>query len=253
MTTLFELVPSTLDAVEVPSDAATVFIAARYARDDAAYVRLNMITSLNGAAAGGDGTSDTLTSVVDRTVLRAIRDAADVIVVGAQTVRAEGYVLPRTALLAVVTRSGELGGHRFEPRPGAETRVLILCPAGSRAHREGVRLADGIDADIVPVTPRDDGTLDPVAIIAALAARGHRRVVCEGGPALTAQFVAAGVIDEYCLTVAPTIEVGEHALFTVAPGARPDTSVAGMLVDDVGFSYLRAKVRPAAAARPTTP
>ncbi len=252
MTRLFELVPSTLDAVEVPSEAASAFIAARYARDDAAYVRLNMITSLNGAAAGGDGTSDTLTSAVDRTVLRAIRDDADVVVVGAQTVRAEGYVLPRSALLAVVTRSGELGGHRFEPRPGAATRVLIVCPEGSPAHREGVRLAEGIDAELVPVAARPDGSLDPAAIIAALAARGHRRVVCEGGPALTAQFVAAGVIDEYCLTVAPPIEVGEHAVFAVAPGARPDTTVAGMLVDDAGFSYLRARVRRAAAAPPAT-
>jgi hypothetical protein len=60
------------------------------------------------------------------------------------------------------------------------------------------------------------------------------------------------VIDEYCLTVAPTIEVGEHAVFAVAPGARPDTTVAGMLVDDAGFSYLRARVRRAAAAPPAT-
>lgn len=257
MTTLFELVPSTLEAVAVPSGEASTFIAARYARAEASYVRLNMITSLNGAAAGGDGTSDTLTSAVDRTILRAIRDDADLVLVGAQTVRAEGYVLPRTALLAVVTRSGDLGGHRFAPGDGAShARVLIVCPEGSPAHRDGVHLGEGLAADIVavPGTP-GSGDLDPHAIIAALAERGYRRIVCEGGPALAAQFVAADAIDEFCLTVAPTIETGASALFTVAPGARPDTEVAGMLVDAAGFSYLRVTARPATPqeAAPASP
>ena len=281
MTTLLEIVPSTFDTIEVPSAEASAFIAARYARRDEAYVRLNMITSLNGAAAGGDGTSDSITSPVDRTLLRAIRDDADIVLVGAQTVRAEGYVLPATALLAVVTASGDLGGHRFVPRVAddgngsggdgsgsgssssasakrAQARVLILCPEGSPAHRNGVQLADGITAEIIaiPAGPTADAqrgdTLPPAAIIEALAARGHRRVVCEGGPTLTAQFVAAGVIDEFCLTVAPTIEVGGSALFAVSAGARPDTEVAGMLVDDAGFSYLRLRVRRAAPATPAT-
>lgn len=273
MTTLFELVPPTLDAVEVPSDAASTFIEARYARDDAAYVRLNMITSLNGAAAGGDGTSDSITSPVDRTLLRAIRDDADVVVVGAQSVRAEGYVLPRNAVLAVVTASGDLGGHSFVPRDvdapatglemsvgaggagAADAHVLIVCPEGSVAHRDGVTLGEGITTEIIAIAPASGSNtlLPPAAIIAALAARGYRRVVCEGGPTLTAQFVAAGVIDEFCLSVAPTIEAGEHALFAVAPEARPSTRVAGMLVDDAGFSYLRLRVQPPAApASPAT-
>lgn len=251
MTTLVEVVPGTLHTVEVPSPEASAVIADRYAREATSYVRLNMITSLNGAAAGGDGTSDTLTSAVDRTILRAIRDDADLVLVGAQTVRAEGYVLPRTALLAVVTRNGNLGGHRFAPRgDAAHTRVLIVCPEGSPAHRDGVQLGDGLVAEIVPIplreAPGDEGhDLDPHAIIAALAERGHRRIVCEGGPRLAAQFVAAGAIDEFCITVAPTVEAGAHALFAVSPGARPDTSVAGMLVDAAGFSYLRVTARPA--------
>lgn len=259
MTQLTELVPATLDTVEVPSAEASAFITGRYARDQTPYVRLNMITSLNGAAAGADGTSDTLTSRVDRTILGAIRDDADVVLVGAQSVRAEGYVLPRTALLAVVTRSGSLGGHRLDVRGDiAHRRVLIVCPEGSPADRDGVQLGAGIEAEVVPVaairdsTSPDGDSLMPEAIIAALRARGLHRIVCEGGPALASQFVEAGVIDEYCLTVAPTVEAASAPLFAVSATARPDTEVAGMLVDAAGFSYLRLRALRADPARQAT-
>ncbi len=253
MTRLTELLPATLDAVEVPSAEASTFIAERYARDDAPYVRLNMITSVNGAAAGADGTSDTLTSRVDRTILGAIRDDADVVLVGAQSVRAEGYVLPRTALLAVVTRSGSLGGHRLDASNDiVNRRVLIVCPEGSPADRDGVHLGAGIEAEVVPVAVAAGDSLAPEAIITALRARGLQRIVCEGGPALASQFVEAGVIDEYCLTVAPTVEAASAPLFAVRADARPDTEVAGMLVDAAGFSYLRLRALRADPAHEAT-
>lgn len=256
MTRLVELLPATLDAVEVPSAEASTFLANRYERGDAPYVRLNMITSVNGAAAGADGTSDTLTNRVDRTILGVIRGDADVVLVGAQSVRAEGYVLPRAALLAVVTRSGSLGGHRLHARDGTtHRRVLIVCPEGSPADRDGVQLGDSIEAEIIPVTATHaDGipSLAPAAIIAALHARGLHRIVCEGGPALASQFVEAGVIDEYCLTVAPTVEAASAPLFAVSASARPETEVAGMLVDGAGFSYLRLRARRAALAAQAT-
>lgn len=259
MTLLTELVPRTLDAVAVPGDDASAFIAARYRRTDPGYVRLNMITSVNGAAAGADGTSDTLTSRVDRSILGAIRDDADVVLVGAQSVRAEGYVLPRTALLAVVTRSGELGGHRLHVREhtGSEhtppRRVLIVCPQGSPADINGVQLGPGIEPEVVAVPMASDGrSLAPAAIVAALASRGLGRIVCEGGPAVATQFVEAGLIDEFCLTVAPAVEAASTPLFAVSAAARPDTEVAGMLVDAAGFSYLRLRVRSASLARAAT-
>ena len=124
---------------------------------------------------------------------------------------------------------------------------------GSPADREGVQLGAGIEAEVVPVAAlRGTDALTPEAIVAALRARGLHRIVCEGGPALASQFVEAGVIDEYCLTVAPTVEAASAPLFAVTASARPDTEVAGMLVDDAGFSYLRLRVRRAAPATPAT-
>ena len=37
----------------------------------------------------------------------------------------------------------------------------------------------------------------------ALAERGHRRMLAEGGPHLLAQLLEAGLLDELCLTIGP--------------------------------------------------
>ncbi|NYE20444.1 dihydrofolate reductase family protein [Microbacterium immunditiarum] len=228
-----EVVPHTLETTDAATDAGREWLRTRYRRDEPAYVRLNMITSLTGAASGADGTSDTLTSRVDRSVLGAIRRDADVVVVGAQSVRTEGYVVPKTAHLAVVTSSGRLDGHRLELDAEAAARVTLVVPEASadaiaeRAGLPGVRV----------LTVAADERLDARAIVATLAAEGLPRIVCEGGPSLAGQFAEAGVIDEYCVTVAPTIDPADAPFLPVR--ARVDARVAGMLVDEAGFSYLR--------------
>ena len=228
-----EVVPRTLETADAATDAGREWLRARYRRDDSAYVRLNMITSLTGAASGADGTSDTLTSRVDRAVLGAIRRDADVVVVGAQSVRTEGYVVPKSAHLAVVTASGRLDGHRLELDAEVAARVLLVVP---EARADGIAERAGL-ADVRVLAVPADERLHPRAIVAALAAEGLPRIVCEGGPSLAGQFADAGVIDEYCVTVAPTIDPVDGAFLPVR--ARVDARVAGMLVDEAGFSYLR--------------
>lgn len=234
-------VTETLPATHAVHDLATAegraWLDDRYAPGPDVRVRLNMITALTGAAAGPDGTSETLTSRTDRAILRAIRATADAVVVGAATVRAEGYVLPRTAPLVVVTTTGDLSGHRLaDPE-----RVLLVCPSASvDSVRERAGLAG---AEVVGVAGgAGPGTgVDPREVTAALAERGLLQLVCEGGPAIAALFAGADLIDEYCVTVAPAL----------LPAARPfldldaavDTEVAGMLVDDAAFSYLRLRPR----------
>lgn len=237
---LTEMVPRTLSEWDVATDVGRDAVRARYTRGDAAYVRLNMITSLTGSAAGSDGTSDTLTSRIDRTILQVIRRDADVVVVGAASVRAEGFTVPRGSRLAVVTSSGDLAGHRLTLPPGAEVdRVMIVCAARRASQIEPRARAQGIQ--VVPVPGPD--RMSPRGILEALADRGHRRVVCEGGPELASQFAAAGVIDEYCVTVAPVIEPVERPFLRVTDSHRPDTEVSGLLVDEAGFSYLRLRAR----------
>jgi len=231
-----EVLPATGIAHDPATPEGRAWLESVYARDDASYVRLNMITSITGAAAGGDGTSETLTSRIDRAILGIIRAHADVVVVGAATVRAEGYLLPRSTRLAVVTVSGDLSGHRFED-DGAS--ILLVCPAG---RADAVRERSGLTAaEVVAVDGGDD--LHPAAIVSALAYRGHPRIVCEGGPTLAGRFASAGVIDEYCVTIAPVLEPAEHPFLPLTAGSAPRTEPAGMLVDDAAFSYFRLRAR----------
>jgi riboflavin biosynthesis pyrimidine reductase len=235
---LTEVVPRTLESADVSTDAGRAWLRDRYRRTDDAYVRLNMVTSLTGAAWGPDGTSDTLTSRIDRRVLGVIRAEADVVLVGAQSVRAEGYVVPRAARLAVVTASGDLEGHRLVPGEDAvPDRVLVLCSehvAERLSEREPVH-----GPQVVPVPGPD--RLTPRAIIDTLVSRGLRRIVCEGGPSLATQLADAGLIDEFCITITPVISPVDRPF--VSPLARLDTEVMGALSDEAGFSYLRLRVR----------
>jgi riboflavin biosynthesis pyrimidine reductase len=171
-------------------------------------------------------------------VLGIIRAEADVVLVGAQSVRAEGYVVPRTARLAVVTSTGDLSGHRLTLGEDATPdRVLLVCPASIAGD-----LADRASSYGVQVVPVAGGVrLQPRAILDALGARGLRRIVCEGGPSLATQFADAGLIDEFCVTVAPVVEPVDRPF--VNPAVRQATDVAGALVDEAGFSYLRLRAR----------
>jgi riboflavin biosynthesis pyrimidine reductase len=233
-----EVVPRTLTSTVIGADGTDEWMSSRYAVEGDRFVRLNMITTITGATAGADGTSNTITSRTDRFVLGAIRRNSDVILVGAETVRAEGYVLPKTARLAIITSTGDLGG-----RLGSEGRddrppALVLCPES--AATEVRRLLGAAPVEIVPI-PSDGDRLKPKTILAALHARGLSRVVCEGGPVLATQFVSSGVVDEVCVTVSPVLEPTRHPFLALTE--RADAQVAGMLVDEAGFSYLRLRLR----------
>lgn len=236
--TVTELIPRTLDASRIGDDGTDEWMSERYRVEPEKFVRLNMITTITGATAGDDGTSETITSRTDRFVLGAIRRNADVVVVGAETVRVEGYLLPKTARLAVVTSTGDLGGGLSTEGRDDRPPALVLCPL-SRA--DGIRHAlTGLPAEILPI-PSDSDRLDPATIVATLRARGLARIVCEGGPALASQFVESGVVDEICVTVSPVLEPARHPFLTLA--SRVESTVAGLLVDDAGFSYLRLSLR----------
>ena len=234
-----EVIPRSLASFDVSTEDGRSALRERYAGTDASYLRLNMITSVTGAAVGADGTSETLTSRVDRSILGAIRSVADIVLVGAQTVRAEGYIVPRDARLGVVTSTGDLSGLRLRPGDDLADRVILLCPA---AREDAVTArAGGAGIRIVPVP--SDGRMRPDDLLAAVENVGYRRVVCEGGPSLATEFAAANLIDEYCLTVAPVLEPTEHPFLRLSGLHGPATDVVGMLVDEAGFSYLRLRTR----------
>ena len=144
------------------------------------------------------------------------REQADVLVVGAGTVRAEAY-RPNPKPLVVVTRSGEVPESLLAGDLGQ-----VHLATGSQA--PGLARARALLGDRVLVL----GTAAPdlAELRAALEDRGFGNLLCEGGPHLAADLLAAGVVDELCSTVVPTLVGGRHAriLDGAAPAALGDAS-----------------------------
>ena len=182
---------------------------------DRPWVRANMVSSADGAATVA-GRSAGLSSEGDRQVFAILRSLADVIMVGAGTARAEKYRpmtpeeawpelregRPPTTPIAVLTRrlDLDLDGPLLTQSPAsARTIVLTTAAAPGEAQAAATRHADLV------VTGAE--VIDPAAAVAALAGRGHRRILLEGGPHLLGQVATAGLLDELCLTVSP-LQIG---------------------------------------------
>lgn len=219
-------------------DGTRAWLEGLYRPASADHVRLNFVASVDGSVIGADGTSDSLSSVVDRRILGVVRELADVVLVGAGTVRAERYVLPRRTPLAVATASGDLTGHRFDPER-ADGRLLVLCPPEARDRARAT--LDGVPAELVPVPlgAADDGRLGGDDVIDALRGHGLTSIVCEGGPALAASLLTAGRVDELCLTTSPELVTPLMPLVPAGAGVHAGLRLAQLLVDDDHRTYAR--------------
>jgi riboflavin biosynthesis pyrimidine reductase len=203
-----------------------------YRPDSPEWLRLNLVTSVSGSAAGSDGTSESLTTRSDRRILGVIRELSDAVLVGAQSVRAEGYQLPKRSRLVVVTASGDLSRHGL----GADgaSSVTVVCPASAiPTVRETLGNADIIEIDAA------DGRVPVTELVAALREAGFASIVCEGGPALAAQLLDADLVDEVCLTTSPVLtELHLPALGMPGLTQRPVT-LRQLIVDDDSAVFAR--------------
>lgn len=181
--------------------------------EDGRWVRAMMVTTLDGAAAGPDGLSGSISSPVDKQVFDAVRRLADAVLVGAGTIRAEGYG-PLRARPDDAQRRADAG-------QAAAPRIVIVSASLSLSWRDplftdsAVRplVITGADADrgrveeageFCDVVVTADSSVDPTTILAVLEQHGLRRIVCEGGPTLLESLVAADLLDEADITVSPT-------------------------------------------------
>lgn len=92
--------------------------------------RLNLVLSSAGEVSGTDGTSLSLTNEQDRRLLRIIRKDSDVIIVGGESVRTEGWFLPPHGNLFVLSRSGDLPWDSCPDR----SRVFVFPSVASLVH-----------------------------------------------------------------------------------------------------------------------
>ncbi len=207
------------------------------------WLRLNLIATVTGGASGSDGTSETLTNPVDRRILGVIRQLADIVLIGAQSLRAELYVQPRRSRLAIVTASGDLGGHRIAAPEG--DRPIVLCPPAARA-----RVQETLPiAEILELQPGADGSIPPVAMIAALRAAGFASIICEGGPSLAAQMLDAGLVDEFCLSTSPLVGGLPLPVTGTAAIAQHGATLTQLLRDEASGLYARWSIAASPATR----
>jgi riboflavin biosynthesis pyrimidine reductase len=203
--------------VELDRDGLTTAYAVPDPPSDGSYVRANFVLSADGAAELG-GSSRPLSTAADLRVLSLLRGLCDVVLVGAATVRAENYGPARPDVarqdwrrqhgLAPIPPIAVVSGRLdLDPRSRLFTQSVarpLLVTTESAAANRGADFA-GL-AEIVVAGATD---LAGEAIVRALADRGLPRVLCEGGPRLFGQLLAAGLVDELCLTVSPVLVGGQ--------------------------------------------
>ncbi|MVA75158.1 pyrimidine reductase family protein [Auraticoccus sp. F435] len=192
-----------------------------------AHLRTVMVSSVDGAATL-DGRVGALTGPADQRLLHAARCVSDVVLVGAGTIRAEGYgpllAAPEESArrvargqtphpgLAIVTSSGDLDlTHPLFTE--ARTRPVVLVP------RSCPRLA--ALAEVAEVLTAGEDVLDLVEAVGRLRASGRGRIGCEGGARLNETLLAADLVDELVLTTSPRLVGGDAPRIVQGPGLRP--------------------------------
>ncbi|MFD3911445.1 pyrimidine reductase family protein [Streptomyces sp. NPDC058603] len=214
------------------------------------WLRANMVSTLDGAA-HHEGRSQSISSPADMRVFGTLRALADAVVVGAETVRLEGYRPARARaafaarraaagqapapVIAVVSASLELD---FTLPLFASPLVPTLVLTGAAAPQERILAAEKAGVEVV--IAGDGPGADPERVVRALADRGLFRLLTEGGPRLLGQFVAAGMLDELCLTVSPMLTSGYAQRIAGGPApAVPERFALASLLEQDGFLFSR--------------
>lgn len=206
------------------------------------WVRVNFVSSVDGAASL-DGMSEGLSSPGDKQVFGMLRELCDVVLVGAGTVREEGYRGVRTSErrraarrargqsdvppVAVVTSRA-----RIDPGSAlfTDTSVSPIVLTTEDADPGRTRALESAGAEVLVV---GEDRVDPAQALEALAQRGLLRVLCEGGPGLFGDLLVADLVDELCLTIAPLAVAGAAGrIARSAAGVATRLQVAHVLDDD---------------------
>jgi riboflavin biosynthesis pyrimidine reductase len=224
-------------------------LARLYAYPSGRWLRANMVASADGAAIL-EGVTAGLSSRGDRHLFFLLRALADVIVVGAATARTENYGparqrelwrdlrqgRPPTPPIAVVSARLDLDpASRLIAAAPPHARTIVITtaqePPGRRADLAG-------QADVIVA---GEEAVDLNAAVSALADRGHQRMLVEGGPRLLAQFVAADLLDELCLTIGPLLAGPGASRIVAGPmlGSPPLPLQLAHVLEDDGFLLCR--------------
>jgi len=193
------------------------------------WVTGHMVAGLDGTASVG-GRVGSLSTAPDQALFPRVRQIADIVLVGAETVRREGYGhirlredaqeqrrrqgRPPNPPLAVVSRSlaFDWTANVFADGTEGSRTHLITCEAADPVRRAR---AEAVATVIVAGEER----VEPATAMRALAELGHRVVLCEGGPTWLGELVAADRLDELCLSISPLMGGDQLPVSVTPPGA----------------------------------
>jgi riboflavin biosynthesis pyrimidine reductase len=232
----------------LPTYAESLDLAEAYAYPPGrTWVRANMIASADGAATDPSGLSGGLSGPADRELFGVLRALADVVLVGGNTVRAEGYGpakerpefaerranagQPPAPVIAVLSGSLDLD---FSTDLFAATKVRPILITTRQAPADRLEKA----AQVADVITAGDARVDIRAALDALHARDLHRLLTEGGPRLLAQIAAVERLDELCLAISPQLVAGDAQRILNGP-RLPHRMTLGLtrLLEDGGFLF----------------
>jgi riboflavin-specific deaminase-like protein len=242
-------------AAPLPAPWEELFGPLRAGRADDLVVIGQIGQSLDGRIATPTGHSHYINGPAGLAHLHRLRALVDAVVVGIGTALADDPQLtvrrvsgPQPARV-VIDPAGRLpGGARMLAADGVHRMVLT---AG------GVRPPLPADIEVVPLA-KTDGQIAPAAILAALAQRGFRRILIEGGADTVSRFLAAGCLDRLHVVVAPIVLGSGRAGINLPPIERADQALRApvrvhRLDDEVMFDCdLSAQRVPVGRARKST-
>ncbi|MFL6107262.1 MAG: dihydrofolate reductase family protein [Marmoricola sp.] len=187
------------------------------------WLRVNMVSTLDGAANGESGRSGSINNEVDKLVFHALRAQADAVVVGAGTARTEGY-REAAVPLVLVSHSGRVPEQLREAAPGK----VLMATCSTSPGLDDARALLGQEHVIVA----GESQVDLVAVKAALSDRGLRNLLSEGGPSLLRDLLASGAADELTLTWVPRVIGGVHPRIVMGDALDLDLRPALLLEQD---------------------
>ena len=207
-------------------------------------VRTNMVSTLTGSATMNHVSED-MGNDTDGQLFAALRNWADVVLVGAQTVRAEDYsgVKPngdgsRPAPIAVPSRSldFDITSDFFTD---FTTPPILLVPHSSWDDQELAQRIATIESAGAEVCDAGKGTVQDY--ISVLKDRGFKRVLCEGGPGMIGQLVDIDAIDQMYLTLDPHLSTGVETPMATFQGEHSHhrMQLENVAADHDGTVFLR--------------
>ena len=203
----------------LPAAWAEVFGPLRASTIDDLMVMGQLGQSLDGRIATNSGHSKYINCAAGLDHLHRLRALMDAVVIGVGTALADDpqltvrRVAGQNPARVILDPHGRLRPNARVLAADGTRRLVVTTPGTACA------VADGVE---VVRLPADNGHIAPAAVLAALAARGLRRILIEGGARTVSGFMSAGCLDRLHMMVAPIILGTGRAGLTLAPIERVD-------------------------------